>query len=740
MNATPASRCLPALIWALLAAAISPAAFARPEPAAATTGARKPNAARPINFERDITPLLSRFGCNASSCHGKAEGQNGFRLSVFGYDAAADHAALVRESRGRRISTGAPAVSLLLRKISGETPHRGGARIPKGTSAYETFRAWIAAGAPLGTSTDARLAGIRIDPPEHLLPANSRLPLRVTAKYTDGTEEDVTHLCVFQSNNESLAQVDLQGVVGSGDLAGQSAVMARFVGAVAASRIIVPRSGPPAKGTAPPPLNFIDPLVDQQLRKLNLASSGLCDDATFLRRAHFDIIGTVPTPAEARTFLADTRPDRRARLVDSLLARPEYADYWALRWADLLRVDRQVLGHKGAFAYYQWIRGALLENRPFDQTARELITAEGPLDETAAGHFYKVAKRPGDMSGMVAQVFLGVRIACAECHQHPYDRWSQRDYYGMQAFFQQVGYKKGAAGECLTAEGSPALAHPRTGEAIHPHPLGSPMPEVAAEGDRRQSLATWLAAPGNPFFSRNLANRMVAHFFGRGLVEPVDDVRATNPPSNPALLEALARHVAETRFDLKQLIRTLTSSRTYQLSSTPNATNERDEQNYSRAFFRRLPAEVLLDAVSQATGVPEKFEGVPAGHRAIQLWDSQVEHYFLKLFGRPQRASACECERSSGSSISQVLHLMNSSELQSKLAHESGTVARLVREQRGDDRLVEELYLTFFCRLPTDPEKAAALRHFESTPSRRRQAAEDLAWGLLNTLEFVHNH
>ncbi len=712
---------------------------AKQEPAAAPANS-KSAAQRPLNFERDITPLFSRFGCNASSCHGKAEGQNGFKLSVFGYDPAADHSALVRESRGRRTSASAPENSLLLRKMSGEVPHAGGARIPRGTAAYETMRAWVAGGTPFGSTNDARVASLRIEPTERVLPVNSQLPLRAIAAFTDGTQQDVTHLCIFQSNNDRLARVDAHGVISTGDIAGQSAVMARFLGTVSACRLLIPRTGPAAPAARVPALNFIDTLVDQQLRRLNLAPSGLCDDATFLRRAHLDIIGTAPTAAEARAFLASTRPDRRARLVDSLLERPEYADYWALRWADLLRVDRQALGRKGAFAYYQWIRGALLENRSFDRIARELLTAEGPLDESAAGHFYKVAKRPGDMSGTVAQVFLGVRIACAECHQHPYDRWSQRDYYGMQAFFQQVGYKKGATGELLTAEGAPGLSHPRTGEPIHAYPLGGVMPATTPDGDRRQNLAAWLAAPENPWFARNLANRMVAHFFGRGLVEPVDDVRATNPPTNPALLDALAQHVVEKRFDLKQLIRTLAASRTYQLSSAPNAANEQDDQNYSRALFRRLPAEVLLDAVDDATGVPEKFEGVPAGHRAIQLWDSQVEHYFLKLFGRPQRASACECERNSGASISQVLHLMNSPELQAKLAHEAGAVARLTRDHASDEKLADEIYLAFFSRFPTSAEKATAVRHLQRDPRQRRQAAEDLSWSLLNSLEFTYNH
>jgi len=470
-----------------------------------------------------------------------------------------------------------------------------------------------------------------------------------------------------------------------------------------------------------------------------LRPSEVCDDATFLRRAHLDIIGTLPTAAETRRFLADESSDKRSQLADALLKRPEFADFWALKWADLLRVDRQKLGQRDAYAYYRWIREQFAANRPMDQFARALLTAEGPLDDAPAGHFYKVVSKPGEMANAVSQVFLGIRIACAECHHHPFDRWSQTDYYGMSGFFSQVSVRKGALGEMLLAEGNPGVKHPRTGESVQPYALGTEMPAAAPAGDRRRVLAEWFTAPENPWFARNLANRLVAHFLGRGVVEPVDDVRATNPAGNPALLDAVAKSLAESKFDLKQFIRTLTASRTYQLSATPNETNAQDEQNYSRALFKRLPAEVLLDAVSQVTGVPEKFDGVPAGARAIQLWDSQTQHYFLKLFGRPVRATACECERNSEASIAQVLHLMNSPALQAKLAHADGRMARLAAAQPDPERLAEELYLTFFNRLPTDAERQLARRHFAAHPNRQ-QAVEDLAWSLMNTMEFVFNH
>lgn len=699
----------------------------------------KPLPPRQFNFENDISPLLTRHGCNASQCHGKAEGQNGFKLSVFGYDALADWRAFTAESKGRRTSSAAPEQSLFLAKASGTMPHQGGARIPVGSPDYETIRAWLAAGAPFGSTNDARVVRVELEPRERILTPGAKLQLRVNATYSDGRKADVTRFCVFQSNNDSLAKVDEHGAVVIGSLPGQTSVMARYLGEVTSFMAIVPRPGKPVGNAGFAEFNFIDRHVNAHLKKLNLRPSEVCDDATFLRRAHLDIIGTLPTAAETRRFLADESSDKRSQLVDALLKRPEFADFWALKWADLLRVDRQKLGQRDAYAYYRWIREQFAANRPLDQFARALLTAEGPLDDAPAGHFYKVVSKPGEMANAVSQVFLGIRIACAECHHHPFDRWSQADYYGMSGFFSQVNVRKGALGEMLLAEGNPGVKHPRTGEPVQPYALGTEMPATAPAGDRRRVLAEWFTAPENPWFARNLANRLVAHFLGRGVVEPVDDVRATNPAGNPALLDAVAKSLAESKFDLKQFIRTLTASRTYQLSATPNETNAQDEQNYSRALFKRLPAEVLLDAVCQVTGVPEKFDGVPAGVRAIQLWDSQTQHYFLKLFGRPVRATACECERNSEASIAQVLHLMNSPALQAKLAHADGRMARLAAAQPDPERLAEELYLTFFNRLPTDAERQLARRHFAAHPNRQ-QAVEDLAWSLMNTMEFVFNH
>jgi hypothetical protein len=700
------------------------------------TGAGEP---RRFNFENDIIPLFSRFGCNASGCHGKAEGQNGFKLSVFGFDPAADYAALTKEARGRRVFPAAPEHSLLLAKPAGRVPHGGGVRLRRGSAEYETLRGWIAAGLPFGDPADPKVVSIRVEPRQRLLAMRGEQQLRVVARYSDGREADVTPHAKFQSNNDGLAAVSADGLVTAGDSPGDVAVMAGFMNAVDTFRALVPRPGRIDPYPALPENNFIDALVFRKLRQLNVAPSDPAGDAEFLRRVYLDVIGTLPTAEEARHFLADRRPDRRARLVDDLLRRPEFADYWALKWADLLRVDREALGHKDAYRYYRWIRDSFAAGKPLDRFARELLTAEGPLGELGPAAFYKAVPQPGEAASTVAQVFLGVRIACAQCHHHPFDRWGQNDYYGMQAFFAPLAVSATPGGAVLRAAGDPPTHNPRTGEVVPAHALGAAR-AAGPPGDRRALLADWLAAPDNPWFARNLANRAWAHFLGRGLVEPVDDVRATNPPTNPELLDALARCLVESKYDFRALVRTITASRVYQLASRPNPTNERDEQNYSRARLKRIDAEVLLDMVCQATGVGERFPGVPGRVRAVQLWDSKVPHYFLKLFGRPVRVSACECERNGEPSVAQVLHLLNGPEVQAKLSHEGGTVARLVREKADDAAVVEEMYLAFYSRPPTEGERRAAVAYLGRDPAKRRQAAEDLAWGLLNSLEFVFNH
>jgi hypothetical protein len=702
----------------------------------------------PLHFEYDIEPIVTRFGCNAAGCHGKAEGQNGFKMSAFGFDPEADYRAIVREGRGRRLFPAAPEQSLFLQKASGGRPHGGGVRIPRERPEYETLRRWIAEGAAFGPVDAAQVTSINLTPDARRMPLGGKQQLRVLATMSDGRVLDVTRLTRYQSNNEGLASVDEEGLVTAGQTPGIAAIMASYLGHVDVYQVLLPRSEPLVQQVEPPQQNFIDGLVYRRLQDLQIAPSGLCTDADFLRRAHLDLIGTLPTAAETRRFLADPRENKRAALVDELLARPEFNDFWALKLADLLRVDRLALGHSAAYAQYRWIRESLAANKPLDQFARDVLTAEGPLSESPQGYLFKAVPQPGAAASSVSQIFLGIRIECAQCHHHPYDRWSQTDYFGMAAYFAQLSRKNSSLGELLVAEGDPNTKHPRSGQTVTAHPLGEPMPEKNIAGDRRVELAAWMTSPGNPFFARNWANRLWAHMLGRGLVEPVDDFRATNPPSNPELLEALAREVVSLKFDLRAVLKTIAASRVYQHSSEPNATNIRDEQNYSRFFLKRLDAEVLLDALSQTTGVPEKFAGMPTGGRAVQLWDSQIDHYFLRVFGRPSRQSVCECERVGEPSVAQVLHLLNSDRVQSKLSRPDGLIAQLVRRLEQDSDLADELYFTIFNRPPTVAERRLAVAHLQAARSQtgavvetaRREAAEDLAWTMLNTLEFVFNH
>lgn len=702
-------------------------------PLIATGSSRRRN----FDFEADIIPVFGRFGCNTAGCHGKAEGQNGFKLSVFGFDPPADYAALVKEARGRRVFPAAPANSLLLTKVAGRVPHGGGTKIPAGSDSYRLLESWIAAGTPFGDGSAPKVKSVRVEPAERTLGFVANQQLRVIATYSDGHDADVTRLARFQSNREVVAAVAADGLVSTSNVPGEAAVMTAFANEVAIFRAIVPQPGSVA--TNPRKANnFIDPLVDAKLAKLNVEPSGPASDSEFLRRVHLDLIGTLPTAAEARTFLADPSPDKRAKLVDALLERPEFADFWAQKWADLIRVDRAALGHKRAYAYYRWVRTAVADNVPFDRFARELIAAEGPLDEVGPANFYQAVKKPGEMANSLSQVFLGVRIACAECHHHPFDRWSQDDYAGMSAFFSPVSVKKVGAIEAASAVGAFTAVHPRTKAKIDAAPLGEKPVEVTPGSDARVALAAWFTAPENPYFARNLANRVWANLFGRGLVEPVDDVRSTNPPTNPALLDALAKYTVEQKFDVKQLIRAICASRTYQSTSAPTASNAKDEANFSRALFRPVPAEVFCDMLSQTTGVPEKFDGVAAGARAIQLWDNKVPSYLLRTFGRPVRLTACECERVGEPTLSGVLHTLNSEELTAKLRHEAGTVAKWA-EIRDDAKLTEELTLTFYARMPTDREREA-IPSFLQKRKDRRTAVEDLVWAMLNTREFQQNH
>lgn len=693
----------------------------------------------PVSFRRDIIPILSKAGCNAGGCHGKAEGQNGFKLSVFGFDPTADFAALVSEGRGRRVSFSNPHDSLLLMKATAETPHGGGAKIPHNGLWYRRIARWIAEGAVLDETGPRSAVSIHVEPERVVLSARARQQLRVTAVDAVGRRRCVTLEAEYASNAGPIASVGRGGLISAGDVPGEAAILVRYMDLVAVCRVTLPRNE--VAFQRPPEQNFIDAHAWNKLDGLRIQPSALADDATFMRRVFLDTIGTLPSVDAARGFLDDRDPQKRKVLVDRLLERDEYADYWAMRWSDILRVDKDRITPQGAVAMTRWLRRQFRDNVPYDAFVRSVVTARGNTLAESPAAFYQIHDKPEMLSRSISQLFLGVRIECAQCHHHPFERWSQTDYFALAGMFTGVG-RKGAprGGQKIFSTAGADLKHPRSGKPVAAAGLGATPVAFAAGADRRDVLAAWMTEPQNPFLSRMIVNRLWAHYFGRGLVEPIDDMRATNPATNPELLDALAAHLVEQRFDLKALTRTLLNSRLYQLAHVPNATNRLDDQNYSRAAWKALPAEVLLDAFCQATEVPEQFNGWPAGYRAIQIWDNRLPSYFFRVFGRPQRVSVCECERGNEPSIAQALHLMNSPESVRKIRHRDGRAARLAQSNKTDDQIIDELYLATLSRRPASAERALMRQAFSESSGNRRAAIEDILWTLLNTREFVYNH
>jgi hypothetical protein len=703
----------------------------------AVSGLKKP---APIAFDAQVIPILTKAGCNSGGCHGKAEGQNGFKLSVFGFDPQADYQALVMEGRGRRIFPAAPEQSLFLRKATAQMAHGGGRKILPKSLPYQRLLRWITEGSRrLDDDKANAVAAIAIEPEQQVLSFHGTQQLRVTAIDAVGRRRCVTMEAEYASNAATIAGVDRRGWIQANDVPGEAAILVRFMGHVAVCRVTIPRPG--LRFPRPPEANFIDRLVWDKLERLGIAPSELADDATFLRRVYLDTIGTLPTPAEARAFLASTDPGKRAKLIDQLLGRPEYADYWTMRWADILRVDRDKVTPQGGVGMSRWLHRQFADNRPYDAFVRDILTVRGDLVAEGPGAFYKVLDTPDELSRSISQLFLGVRIACAQCHHHPSERWGQNDYYALAGFFTGVTRKKLPSGsDALVAGPGVDLQHPRTGKPVAARGLGAAPADFARSPDRRTALAEWMTAPDNPYLASAIANRLWAHYFGRGLVEPIDDLRATNPATNEPLLAELAKHLRSVKYDLKAFTRTLLNSRVYQLSARTNASNASDEQNFSHAAHKALPAEVLLDAICQVTGVPEKFNGWPEGYRAIQVWDNRMPSYFFRIFGRPVRASVCECERSEEPSIAQALHLMNSPEIADKIRARTGTARRLADAGKPPREVVDELYLATLARYPSDRERAIMLDVFTQSGEDRRAAVEDVLWALVNSKEFLYNH
>jgi hypothetical protein len=707
----------------------------------------------PINFPNQIVPIFTKTGCNGGGCHGKSGGQNGFRLSLLGFEPTEDFEHLTKEARGRRLFPAAPEHSLLLTKGTATLPHGGGKRLDPNSDDYRLLVRWISQGMPYGGTNDPVVDRIEVFPKERTMSFGGEQQLAVMAIYTDGHAEDVTRSALYEANDKDMAKTEETGLVKLYQQPGDVAVMVRYQAKVAVFRATIPLGA--TVTNLPVAKNFIDELVFKKLKTIGMPPSGVCDDATFFRRVTVDVAGRLPTVEETKSFLADKRADKRDRLIDRLIDSPDYADYFANKWTALLRNKRaDAKQARMTYAFHDWVRDSLLDNKPYDQFARELVTASGEVAQNPPVAWFRQMRDTTTQLEDTAQVFLGQRLKCAECHHHPYERWSQQDYYSFAAFFSQVGRKAGTqpGDEVVFAKRTAASAtNKKTKQAVKPAGLGATPVSLAPDDDAREALAAWMTSPDNRYFAPMLVNRYWKHFFNRGLVEPEDDLRDTNPATNPELLDALAKSFAESGYDVKALVRNICTSRTYQLSAVPNQYNRVDKQNFSRYYPKRLTAEVLLDAVNTVTKSEGAFAGLPASTRAVQLPDNSFNagSYFLTVFGRPDMASSCECERSQDASLAQSLHLLNAKDIQEKISRDSSRAASFASDStRSDNDKLRELYLLAFAREPDAKELATARSHLaKSTQPRegkeapgQRPAYEDIVWALLNTKEFLFNH
>ena len=719
-------------------------------------GAASVDAAPAARFRDGVVPILTKHGCNSGSCHGKTGGQNGFKLSLLGFEPQQDYESIVVESFDRRVVVASPRQSLLLLKATNVVPHVGGQRFEIGSDDYGVIERWIERGAPKPTAEDPVLQRIRVEPQSVVLAPGGGVQLRVTAYFSDGEVRDVTGHALYESNAPEIAEISEAGAVdASPSRCGVFAVMTRFGDKISVFRGTVPVGSfsqytPEMERTAEN--SEIDASLLAAWKRLGVEPSPPVSDATFIRRATFDICGTLTTPEEMTSYVGDSRPDKRAQLIDRLLERPEYASFFALKWADILRNRGRGYGtkqqRKGTALFSSWIRESIEVNKPYSQFVAEILTASGSQERNPPTIWYRSVRNSVDYVESISQAFLGVRVQCAQCHHHPTERWSQADYYGLAAVFARLGRKDGFADaevptdETLYLKTHGHVVHPRTGEVVRPRPLGGASFEISRYQDPRRSLAQWLTASDNPFFAQAMANRLWGHFFGRGVIHPLDDFRSTNPPSNPELLDALARQFVATGYDVKALIRTICNSYAYSLSSEPTVTNKGDTQSFARFYPRRLSAEVLLDAMSQVLGVPTKFPGgageFPAGMRAIDLPDENVAVNFLDVFGRPARNKACECERVSAPSLHQALELVSSAEIQSKLTAQGGYVARLASATSAGGDNVRQIFLRTLARPPQPEELKAAVEFLESEEDRA-SGYGTLLWSLLATNEFLFN-
>jgi hypothetical protein len=694
-----------------------------------------------VSFVKDVMPALNKAGCTSGPCHGSAKGKNGFKLSLRGYDPEADYRAIVHELSGRRFNRTEPEQSLILLKPSMGVPHGGGLRFEPGQPYYQAILEWIRQGCEFGDPVAAQVTKLEVQPPETTFEKQGKQQLKVTAHYADGSTRDVTRDAQYTSNTPVVANIDDNGQIQT-EREGEAAMLVRYEGKLSVVPVTVLTERPGFAWKALPEANYIDRFINTKLQRVKVLPSAIASDGEFLRRVSYDLIGLPPSVEEARAFLADKDPLKRTKAIDRLMARPEFVNHWALKWSDLLQVNRTRLGDKGMWAFREWIRESLATNKPYDAMVRELITAKGSTYQNPPANFLRFTRDPKVAMETTTQLFLGVRMVCAQCHDHPFEQWTQNQYFHLSAFFAGVGIKDGndSAEEIIyEKQEDNHVKHPKDGRLMSPKFLYGGEDMTPQEADLRAALADWLVSPKNRLFAKAMANRTWSYFFGRGIIEPVDDIRASNPPSNPELLEALTEDFIKSKYDLRKLIRTVVTSSTYQTSFQPNEWNEKDELNFSHFMPRRLSAEQLFDGVYRATGTKPHFRGVPPESVAQDLPDPTIgKGGFLDLFGRPERQTSCECERRTDLSLVQALNLLNGATIADSIADEDGRIATLVRKGLSDRDLVSELYLAALSRPPSTQELDFALTYL-GRGMNRTERAQDLLWALLNSNAFLFN-
>ncbi|MFL2929101.1 MAG: DUF1549 domain-containing protein [Opitutales bacterium] len=698
---------------------------------------------RPISFNLDVMPVFLKAGCNTGSCHGSARGQDRFMLSLFGYDAKGDHFRITREQGTRRINLAIPEESMLVEKAIAAVPHTGGKLFEKNSEHWKTLVGWLRRGAPQDPESIAKPTDLELLPKSLLLEGQGATQqMTAIAHYSDGSTRDVTSLSVFQSNNDVSAHVDEQGLI-TAEKRGEAFITARFDVFTKGTQVIVIPEDLQYEKPVLPQNNYIDQLVYDKLHKLRIYPSDLCSDEVFLRRVYLDVIGAVPEVETISEFIADKTPNKRERAVDDLLSRKEFTEMWVMKFAELLQIrtdDNNGVSYKSTLLYFNWIKDRIANNVPMDQIVRDLLTAKGGTFVSPATNYYQIERDNLKITENVAQVFMGMRIQCAQCHDHPFDQWTQDDYYSFASFFSQVGRKRAAdpRESVIYNRNSGEINHPVHKKPMPPKFLGGETPEIKKGTDRREVLADWLASPENPFFARNLANIVWSHFFGQGIIEPVDDVRISNPPSNPELLDQLASRFTEYQYDFRKLVRDVCTSRIYQLSTRTNPSNEDDLRNFARAQLRRMRAEVLLDVISQVTKTKNKFQGLPLGARALQIADGRFSNYFLTTFGRATRETVCSCEVVMEPNLSQALHLLNG-DVTNKRITQGRIVQTMLKEGKDPEKVIDNLYLRCYSRKPRADEKANLLASLDGEDSVE-SALNDVFWALLNSKEFIFNH